>query len=102
MQNFSDDHTPVVDGVITVPTGGGTEAFVDAADIAAVAVEMLLAPDAHAGERYVLTGPQALTVREVADTIAGLIGRPVTHHDIDRDVWIDGAVAADSSRPTTR
>ena len=94
MQNFSDDHTPVVDGVITVPTGGGTEAFVDAADIAAVAVETLLAPDAHAGARYAPTGPQALTVREVADTIAGLIGRPVTHHDIDRDVWIDGAVAA--------
>ena len=23
-----------------------------------------------------------------------MIGRPVTHHDIDRDVWIDGAVAA--------
>jgi uncharacterized protein YbjT (DUF2867 family) len=44
MQNFSDAHLPVVDGVITVPTGGGREAFVDAADIAAVAVETLVAP----------------------------------------------------------
>ena len=94
MQNFSDEHLPVVDGVITVPTGGGTEAFVDAADIATVAVETLLAPDAHAGARYAPTGPQALTVGEVAHIIAGLIGRSVTHHDIDRDVWIDGAVAA--------
>ena len=94
MQNFSDAHLPVVDGVITVPTGGGREAFVDAADIAAVAAETLLAPDAHAGARYAPTGPQALTDAEVAGTIAGLIGRPVTHHDIDRDAWIDGAVAA--------
>ncbi|MFJ9821328.1 NmrA family NAD(P)-binding protein [Streptomyces sp. NPDC101151] len=94
MQNFSDAHLPIVDGVITVPTGGGTEAFVDAADIAAVAVETLTAPDAHAGAQYAPTGPQALTVAEVADTIAGVIGRPVTHDDIDREMWIDGAVAA--------
>jgi uncharacterized protein YbjT (DUF2867 family) len=94
MQNFSDAHVPVVDGMITLPTGGGTEAFVDAADVAAVAVETLLAPFAHAGAQYAPTGPQALTVGEVADTIAGLTGRPVTHHDVDRDVWVDGAVAA--------
>ena len=94
MQNFSDAHLPVVDWVITVPTGGGREAFVDAADIAAVAVETLLAPDAHAGAQYAPTGPQALTVGEVADTIAGLIGRSVTHPDIDGYVWFDGAVAA--------
>lgn len=36
MQNFSDAHLPVVDGVITVPSGGGTEAFVDAAGFAAL------------------------------------------------------------------
>jgi hypothetical protein len=29
-----------------------------------------------------------------ADLIADVIGRPVMHHDIDRDAWIDGAVAA--------
>jgi len=94
MQNFSDAHLPVVDGVITVPTGGGREAFVDAADIAAVAVETLLAPGAHAGAQYAPTGPQALTVGEVADTIAAVTGQPVTHNDIDPDTWIGGAVAA--------
>ncbi len=94
MQNFSDAHLPVVDGVITVPTGGGREAFVDAADIAAVAVETLLTPEAHAGAQYAPTGPQALTVGEVADTIAGVTGQAVTHDDIDPDTWIGGAVAA--------
>ncbi|WP_406101279.1 NmrA family NAD(P)-binding protein [Streptomyces sp. NBC_01003] len=94
MQNFSGAHLPVVQGVITVPTAGGAEAFVDAADIAAVAAERLADPDAHAGAAYAPTGPEALTVAEVAGIIAGVIGRPVRHHDIEIDAWIDGAVAA--------
>lgn len=94
MQNFSDEHLPLIGGTITVPTGGGREAFVDAADIAAVAVETLIAPAAHAGAQYAPTGPQALTVDEVAAIIAGIIGRPVSHTDIDPDAWINGAVQA--------
>jgi uncharacterized protein YbjT (DUF2867 family) len=77
-----------------VPTGSGAEAFVDAADIAAVAVETLAVPDAHAGAAYAPTGPEALTVAEVAGIIASVAGRPVSHNDIDRDAWIDGAIAA--------
>ncbi|WP_328916865.1 MULTISPECIES: NmrA family NAD(P)-binding protein [unclassified Streptomyces] len=94
MQNFADDHIPVVDGVITVPSGGGTEAFVDADDIAAVAAETLLDPAAHAGARYTLTGPRALGFGEVADIIAAVSGRPVRHQDIDQEAWISGALAA--------
>ena len=94
MQNFSDEHLPLIGGAITVPTGGGAEAFVDAEDIAAVAVETLVDPETHAGAQYAPTGPQSLTVGEVADVIAGITGRPVTHNDIDPDVWIGGAVKA--------
>lgn len=94
MQNFSDQHLPVIDGAITVPTRGGVEALVDAADIAAVAVETLADPDAHAGAQYAPTGPQALTVSQVADIIADVSGGPVTHNDIDADAWISGAIAA--------
>jgi uncharacterized protein YbjT (DUF2867 family) len=57
-------------------------------------VETLLAPEAHAGAQYAPTGPQALTVGEVADTIAAVTGQSVTHNDIDPDTWIGGAVAA--------
>jgi uncharacterized protein YbjT (DUF2867 family) len=94
MQNFTDDHLPVVDGVITAPSGGGAEAFVDADDIAAVAAETLLAPGAHAGARYTLTGPQALSFGEVAGIIASVIGRPICYNDIDQEAWISGALAA--------
>ncbi|MFJ9843419.1 hypothetical protein ACIRYZ_23735 [Kitasatospora sp. NPDC101155] len=47
MRNFAVDHLPVVDGVVTVPSGGG-EAFVDADDISAIAAETLPDPETHA------------------------------------------------------
>jgi uncharacterized protein YbjT (DUF2867 family) len=94
MQNFSETFLKPVDGVITVPTGDGAEAFVDAEDIAAVAAATLASPDAHAGAQYAPTGPEALTVSDAADVIAEVIGRPAKHNDIDRNAWIDGSVAA--------
>jgi uncharacterized protein YbjT (DUF2867 family) len=94
MQNFADGHIPLIDGVITTPSSGGAEAFVDAADIAAVAAETLLDPAGHAGATYSLTGPQALTFADVADTIAVVSGRAVLYNDIDQETWINGALAA--------
>jgi uncharacterized protein YbjT (DUF2867 family) len=94
MQNFSETFLRPVDGVITVPTGGGAEAFVDAEDVAAVAAATLARPGAHAGAQYAPTGPHALTVSDAADIIAGVTGQPAKHNDIDREAWIDGCVAA--------
>jgi uncharacterized protein YbjT (DUF2867 family) len=94
MQNFADDHLPLVEGLITVPTGDGTEAFVDAEDIATVAAETLANPGAHTGAQYAPTGPEALTVADVAKVIGDVLGRPVKHNDIDREAWISGAVAS--------
>lgn len=93
MQNFADDHLPVIDGTITAPSAGGREAFVDADDIAAVAAETLLNPEAHAGARYDLTGPQALTFAEAADIISSVSGRAIAYNDIDQEAWIGGAIA---------
>jgi uncharacterized protein YbjT (DUF2867 family) len=94
MQNFSETFLKPVDGVITVPTGDGAEAFVDAEDIAAVAAATLVSPDAHAGAEYAPTGPEALTVGDAADLIADVTGQSVKHNDIDRNAWIDATVAA--------
>lgn len=94
MQNFTDNHLPIVNGTLAVPSGGGAEAFVDAVDIATVAAETLLNPDAHAGARYALTGPRALTFDEVAATIATASGRPIRYQDVDQETWINGAIAA--------
>jgi uncharacterized protein YbjT (DUF2867 family) len=94
IQDFSETFLKPVDGVITVPTGDGAEAFVDAEDIAAVAAATPASPDAHAGAQYAPTGPEALAVGDAADVIADVIGRTVKHNDVDRDAWIDGSVAA--------
>jgi hypothetical protein len=50
-------------------------------------------PEAHAGSHYALTGPQALTFGEVADTISAETGRPISYQDIDPEAWISGAIA---------
>jgi uncharacterized protein YbjT (DUF2867 family) len=94
MQNFSETFLKPVDGMITVPTGDGAEAFVDAEDIAAVAAATLASPDTHAGAQYAPTGPEALTVSDAADVIAHVTGQPAKHNDIDRNTWIDGSIAA--------
>jgi uncharacterized protein YbjT (DUF2867 family) len=94
MQNFSDTFLKPVDGVITVPTANGSEAFIDASDVAAVAAETLVSPDAYAGAAYPLTGPEAMTVSQAAEIIADITGQPMKHNNIDRDMWIQGAVAA--------
>lgn len=93
MQNFTDEHLPIVDGLLIVPSGGGSETFVDALDIAEVAVETLVHPDEHASATYSLTGPEALTFDDVARTIAAVSGRAVRYQDIDQESWIDGAIA---------
>ncbi|MEU8759731.1 NAD(P)H-binding protein [Streptomyces sp. NPDC048659] len=74
-QNFSEG--VFLDGVrageLSLPTGDGSAAFVDADDIAAVAVAALV-EDGHDGEVYELSGPRALSVAEMLDEIAKAAG----------------------------
>jgi len=69
------------DGVIRGPAGDGVVAAVTRDDIAAAAAEVLSKPGAHVGSTYVMTGPEALTMAEVADTLTRLQGRPVSFHN---------------------
>ena len=77
-QNFSEAF--MVDGVlageVAVPAGDVPEPFVDAEDIADVAVAALT-EDGHHGEVYELTGPRALRFDEAVAEIAAATGRPV-------------------------
>src|SRR5260370_29587405 len=52
--------------VIESPVGDGRVPFIDTRDIAAVAAEILLHPDGHAGKKYVLTGGEAVGFNDVA------------------------------------
>ena len=68
------------DGVIRGPAGRGRVAAVAQDDIADAAAAILLDPDAHIGATYTLTGPQALTLDEVAATLTAELGTPVRYH----------------------
>ena len=71
------------DGVIRGPAGDGRVAAVARDDIADAAVAVLLAEgdDArrHEGRGYDMTGPEALTLAEVAGELSRVAGRPITY-----------------------
>ena len=69
------------DGVIRGPAGTGRAAVVSQDDIADVAAVVLDDPDSHAGAIHDLTGPDALTLADVADIVAAATGRSVRYHD---------------------
>lgn len=49
-------------------------------DIAAAAAAVLSAPSGHIGETYELSGPESLTLEDVAATLTKFAGRTVTYH----------------------
>ena len=79
-QNFSENYLlePILGGKVELPAGDVPEPFVDADDIADVAVAALT-EDGHAGEIYELTGPRLLTFEEAIGEIARATGREVRY-----------------------
>jgi uncharacterized protein YbjT (DUF2867 family) len=68
------------DDVLRGPAGDGRVATVAQDDIADAATAVLTDPQAHAGRTYDLTGPQALTLHEVARVLSEATGRTITYH----------------------
>jgi len=87
MQNWLGEVAETVrtEGAIYSPIGDGRVPFIDARDIAEVAREVLLHPEAHAGQKYFLTGGEAVGYAEVAAAIEEAIGRPVVYRPISME-----------------
>lgn len=84
MQNFSEGQlrAPIRDaGAIHTATGTGRIGFIDADDIAAVAVEALSRPTFASGD-LILTGPAALSYDDVANILSEALETPVMHHHL--------------------
>lgn len=82
--NFYLDFLPLTvgdDGVIRGPAGEGRVSAVARADVARVAVSVLLDPESHRAATYGLTGPESLTLTEAARIIGEATGREVRFHD---------------------
>jgi len=67
---------------IATSAGDGRAAFIDAGDIAQVAVEALLAP-AALNTDLILTGPESLSYDDVAAILTATSGHTITHKRLD-------------------
>ncbi len=87
-QNFNEGHLlePVLSGVVALPAGDVSEPFVDADDIADVAVAALT-DDRHAGQLYELTGPRLLTLADAVGEISKATGRDIRYAAISSEQY---------------
>ena len=69
------------DGVLRGPAGDGRAAIVAREDVARTAARVLENPAAHLNQTYNLTGPERLTLEEVAATIEASTGTPTSFHN---------------------
>ncbi|MGW7062212.1 NAD(P)H-binding protein [Streptomyces sp. NPDC054904] len=92
MQNFTGAHAHAdsirEDGVILTAAGRGRVGFVDADDIAAVAVRALT-DDRAPNTDLDLTGPRALGHDEIAAVLTDVTGRPVVHRHLTHDAMVE-------------
>ena len=93
-QNFSESFLldPVLAGEVVLPTGSVTEPFVDADDLADVAVATLT-ERGHDGKTYELAGPRLLTFGDAVDEIAKASGRAVTFMPVSTEEFAAGLAA---------
>jgi uncharacterized protein YbjT (DUF2867 family) len=94
MQNtFSFAPTIKAQGAFYGASKDGQLGMIDTRDIAEVAATALT-DMGHAGKTYELTGPEAISMGEVASKIAGNIGRPVKYVDLPADQLKQGMLKA--------
>ncbi|HEY8547105.1 MAG TPA: NmrA family NAD(P)-binding protein [Acidimicrobiales bacterium] len=98
-QNFSEGLFAdlIGSGTLALPAGEVPEPFVDADDIADVAVAALTDP-AVAGDVYEVTGPRLLTMHDVATDLSSATGRPVTYEPVTMERF--AAILAEAGLPT--
>jgi uncharacterized protein YbjT (DUF2867 family) len=89
-QNFSESYfrAPLLGGELALPVDDVGEPFVDADDIADIAVAALT-EDGHLGEVYEVTGPRLLTFAEAVEEIARATGRELRYVPIGIDDFAD-------------
>lgn len=93
MQNFLRFGPSVAaEGRFAAPMGDRRFALVDVRDVARVAAAALV-EEGHAGETYVVSGPEALSYGEAAETIGAVSGKGVAYEPADPEAFRDVLVA---------
>jgi len=89
-QNFSESFMleGILAGELVLPAGDTVEPFIDADDIADVAVTALTEPR-HRNKLFEVTGPRALTFAQCIQEISAALGRPLKYTTIPIDAYIN-------------
>jgi uncharacterized protein YbjT (DUF2867 family) len=69
-------------GILPLPMGDARIACIDVGDIAEVSVQVLTG-SGHENKSYALTGPEALTMSEVAQRLSQVTGRTIGYVDLE-------------------
>lgn len=85
-------------GVFHQPAEDARISHIDVRDIGRVAAAALTEPG-HEGRAYTLSGPQALSYDEIADTLSRVLGRKITYVRITAAQYKQGAMAAGIPEP---
>ncbi len=80
-------------GAIFLPMEEARIASIDVGDIAEIAAKVLTGPG-HEGKIYPLTGPQALTMTEVAEKLSAAIGKPIRYVNVPPEAARQAQLAA--------
>ncbi|BDT92517.1 NmrA family transcriptional regulator [Nocardia sputorum] len=90
-QNFGEGFAAALreNGELALPVADAAVGFVDTRDIAEVAVAALT-EEGHAGEVHIITGPEALTLRQVTQTLGEAAGRDLGYVPITADQFAEG------------
>ncbi len=80
-------------GQFYLPLGDSKVSFIDARDIAAVAVAALTEAG-HENQEYPVTGGEALSMYELAEVLSDVIGKKINYIDVPLDAAKEGMVAA--------
>lgn len=83
MQNFINYNRDTIlnESKIYAPLGQGKVGYIDAHDIAAVAKVVLTQPD-YTNQALELTGPEALSMPDIATALSEITGRTITYVDV--------------------
>lgn len=94
-QNFDEGFLTdlVRSGQLAFPAAEVAEPFIDAGDVADVAVAALT-DDRHLGQVYEVTGPRLLTFADAAAELSRAVGRPVRYQPISFEEFADGLTSA--------
>lgn len=83
----------VMQNFLALPFGEGRAAWVDTRDIASMVTAALL-DDSHAGKIYTPTGPETISLAEIAHILSDVVGKEIRYQHLTDDQWVEAMLAA--------